>query len=80
VSVVKLRGRDVHVVVVYCSTSENGGEVTEDSMGSWETRIGVSISSVQLNVSPVVEPGVFALETCEFPGRCSCMPFDVHKK
>jgi len=36
---VKLHGRDVHVIVVYYTT-ESGGEVTEDLVGSESWRLG----------------------------------------
>ena len=45
---------DIHVVVVYCFTGEDRGYVAEDSVGWWETRIEVSISSVRSNISPIV--------------------------
>ena len=65
---------DTYVVVVYCSTNEDGADVTDDWVSSCETRIEVSIPSVQLNVSPVAMSGMDVLETYELSRKILMVP------
>ena len=60
VSIVKLRGEHIlhrHVLL----HGLDGGEVTENSVILWETRMKVSIPSVQLKVCPVAMSDMFCL-------------------
>ena len=56
---------DTYVVVVYCSTNDDGADTPEVSVRAFETWINVSIPRVHRNVSPVPTPNTPVLETYE---------------
>lgn len=59
---------------MYCSMNEPAADVTEDSVSSWETRMDVSIPSVQLNVSPVEVSDMSVFETYELLRKMLMVP------
>ena len=63
-------GGDTYVVV----DGRRWGEVTEDWVSSWETRMKVSIPSVQLNESPVAISEMLVLETYELLRKAPTVP------
>jgi hypothetical protein len=69
VPVVKFGG-DTYVVV----DERRWGKVMKDWVSSWETRMEVSIPSVQLNVSPVPILEILVLETYELLRKAPMVP------